>query len=94
MFETIAQAMKVAAKEEDYSIASVEAERFGMTETEPTKPIGTAWQTIENGITLWFQWRYYDQSKAFSIQKDRNILSLELREDGKVVRKAQEEFED
>jgi|SRR5579872_3632256 len=75
MFDTIAAAMKVAAERTDYSIASNEAVRFGLTETEPIKPIGTAWQKMENGFTLWFQWRYYDQSKAFSIQKDMNILN-------------------
>jgi len=94
MFETIAAAMKSAAKEADHSIAASEVERFGFTKTAPTKQIGEAWQTTENGFTLWFQWRYYDQSKLFSVQKDMNIMSLELREGGNAVRKAEERFED
>jgi hypothetical protein len=94
MFGTIAAAMKTAAKEADSSIASSEAERLGFIEEAPSKPIGTAWRTTENGLTLWFQSRYYDQSKAFSIQKDMNILSLELREGGRILREAQESFED
>jgi hypothetical protein len=94
MFETIAAAMKTGATAADYLIASVEAEQLGFVKTEASKPIGNAWQTTDNGLTLWFQWRYYDQSRPFSMQKDMNILSLELREGDKVLRSAQERFED
>jgi hypothetical protein len=94
MFQTIAEAMKRAATAADHSIASGEVERFDMVKTEPTKPIGDAWRKAENGYTLWFQWRYYDQSKPFSIQKDMNIMSLELREGSKVLREVEERFED
>src|SRR5215472_9803122 len=86
MFEAIAAAMKIAAEKEDRGIASSEAVRFGMTEVPPRKPIGTAWEIAEGGLKLWFQWRYYDPSHAFSVQKDINILSLELREGDKVIR--------
>ena len=86
--------MKVAAKEENHLIASSEAERYGLASTAPSKPVGEAWQMIENGLTLWYQWRYYDQSRPFSIQKDMNILSLELREGNTVLRRAEERFED
>ena len=68
IFEAIAVAMKKAANEADHSIASLEAERFGLTKTVPSKPVGTAWQTLASGLTIWFQWRYYDQSQAFSVQ--------------------------
>jgi hypothetical protein len=94
MFEALATAMKTAANEENHLIASSEAERFGLESTAPSKPIGEAWQTTENGFTLWFQWRYYDQSAPFSIQKDMNILSVELRQGDKVLRRVEERFED
>jgi hypothetical protein len=94
IFDTIASAMKTAAKEENHLIASSEAERYGLAGTAPTKHIGEAWQMVEKGLTLWFQWRYYDQSRPFSMQKDMNILSLELREGDMVLRRAEERFED
>jgi hypothetical protein len=94
MFDAIAAAMKEAAKEENHSVASEVAEQFGFVKVPPTKPIGSAWQTVESGFTVWFQWRYYDQSRPFSMQKDMNILSLELREGDKVLRRAEERFED
>lgn len=93
-FDLIAEKMKLAAEAEDHRIASLEAERHGLIETVPTKPIGTAWQKTERGITLFLQWRYYDQSRPFSMHKDMNILSLELREDGAILRQAEERYED
>lgn len=47
-----------------------------------------------HGVTLWFQQRYYDQSHSFSIQNDMNIMSLQPREGTKIVRKAEERYED
>jgi hypothetical protein len=94
IFETVAISMKTSAEEENYLTASEVAERLGLVTTPPSKPIGHAWQTIENGYTLWFQWRYYDQSRPFSIQKDMTILSLELREGDKGLRRAEERYED
>ena len=93
-FESIAEAMKHAAREEDYQIASSEAERSGLTEKPADKRPGTAWEKTDQGMTLWFQWRYYDQSRPFSIQKDVNILSLQLREGSKILREAEERYED
>jgi hypothetical protein len=94
IFESISFAMKAAAEQENRSIASSEAERFGLLSTVPSRPPGEAWQTTKSGLTVWFQWRYYDQSGPFSLQKDMNILSLELREGDNVVRRAEERFED
>jgi hypothetical protein len=93
-FQIIAEAMKKAVIETNHSFASEEAVRFHMTETAPSKPIGTAWQKIENGRTLRLQWRYYDQSRPFSVQKDMNILSLELREGDQILKQTEERFED
>jgi len=36
----------------------------------------------------------YDQSNSFRIQKDMNILSLELREGNTILMTAQENYED
>ena len=94
IFDTIGTAMKTAAKEENHLFAADEAKRFGLVSTVPSRGPGEAWQIVEDGFTLWFQWRYYDQSRPFSIQKDMNILSLELREGDKVLRRAEERFED
>jgi hypothetical protein len=94
IFDTIGTAMKTAAKEENHLFAADEARRFGLVSTVPSRGPGEAWQIVENGFTLWFQWRYYDQSRPFSMQKDMNILSLELREGDKVLRRAEERFED
>jgi hypothetical protein len=93
-FQVLAEAMKKAASEENHQVAADEAVKFQMAETAPTRVPGSAWQKTEIGLTLWFQWRYYDQSRPFSIQKDMNILSLELREGDKVLKHAEERFED
>jgi hypothetical protein len=93
-FESIAEAMREAARNEDYGIASSEAERCGLAEAAATKRPGTAWQKTYKDLTLWFQWRYYDQSHPFSIQKDINVLSLELRDGNKILRQAEERYED
>ncbi len=52
------------------------------------------WDRSEKGNTLRFQWRWYDQSKAFSIQPDMNIVSLELRQGDVVLRSAEERYQD
>ncbi len=93
-FRSIAEAMKPAAKEENYRLASAEAERYGLTEKPANKPIGTAWEKTDQGLTLWFQWRYYDQSRPFSIQKDMNIMSLQLRQGSEILLQAEERYED
>lgn len=94
MFTAMARAMEVAASKSDHSEAASVAEGLGLKETSPSASTGATWQTTENGLTLWFQWRYYDQSHSFRVQRDMNILSLELREGEKIVRQAQERFED
>ena len=94
VFETLAIALKTSAREANHVTASSEAERFGLVSAAPSRPPGEAWQTTENGFTLRFQWRYYDQSGPFSLQKDMNILSLDLCEGDRVLRQVEERFED
>ena len=93
-FNSLAEAMKTAAKEQDCFIVSEQAERFGLTEIPPERREGKAWQRTENGLTLWFQWRFYDPSGPFQNEKDINVLSLRLIENGKVVKQSDERFED
>jgi hypothetical protein len=94
-FEAIAEAMARAAKDCSFSTASTEAERNGLIEQGEGKPAQRhVWERSERGKTLQFQWRWYDQSKAFSIQPDMNIMSLELRQGEKVLRSAEERYQD
>ena len=94
IFDNLADKMKPAAESENHWIVANEAVRIGFTEVSPSRPPGQAWQVTEGGFTVWFQWRYYDQSSPFSPQKDMNILSLELRQEGQVLRGIEERFED
>lgn len=94
-FEAIAGAMVRAAKDCSRSTASTEAERNGLIEQGDGKPSQLqVWERSENGNTLRFQWRWYDQSQAFSIQPDMNIMSLELRQGDVVLRRAEERYQD
>jgi hypothetical protein len=93
IFEAIAKAMESAASKADHSVASSVAEGLGLKEVL-YKSTGAAWEATESGLTLRFQWHYFDQSHSFRVQKDMNILSLELREGDKTIRKSEERFED
>jgi hypothetical protein len=94
-FEAIAEIMARSAKECSAGMASAEAERHGLREQGDGTPSQShVWERSVSGETLRFQWRWYDQSKAFSIQPDMNILSLELRRADTVLRKVEERFED
>ena len=93
MFEAIAKAMESAASKANHSVASSVAEGLGLKEV-PYKSTGAAWEATESGLTLRLEWHYFDQSHSFRVQKDMNILSLELREDDNTIRKSEERFED
>ena len=93
MFDAIALAIVEAAGKADHSVAASVAEGLGLKEV-PYKSTGAAWESKEDGLTLRFEWHYFDQSHSFRVEKDMNILSLDLREGDKVLRKAQERFED
>lgn len=94
-FDLVASAMKRAATARSVSIASLEAERNGLVELGDGKPSQLYdWERKEGAWTLTFRWRWYDQSKAFSIQPDMNIMTLQLMEGEVTVRKAEERYED
>jgi hypothetical protein len=85
LFEIIAAAMTAAAKEADHSIAASEVERFGFTKTAPTKPLGEAWQTTEKWPHPLVSMAVLRPVEDLLVQKDMNIMSLELREGGNVT---------
>lgn len=94
-FEAIAAAMTVAASKGNDSIASTEAERQGLANHGAgERAHSTVWQKSSDDKTLWYQYRYYDPSQVFSIRPDVNILTLELREGDRVLRRAEERYED
>ncbi len=94
-YDAIAVAVVEAAKQRKVGIASAAAERFGLVELGDGTPSQKhIWERDESGRNLRFEWRWYDQSKAFSIQPDMNILSLELRDGNDLVRRCEERFED
>jgi hypothetical protein len=94
-FDEIAIAMRRAGKERSVTPASSEAERHGLIAQNDGKPSQiTIWEKTDEGRTLRFRWRWYDQSQAFSIKPDMNVLSLELREGDKVLRQEEERYED
>ena len=96
-FQSIKEAMAIAAKATDSRLASAEAERLGLIEKRDRSRVTTKWEwrRIEGNRTLVFRWRSYDETKPFSpILADINVLSLELTEDGKVMRASEQRFED
>jgi hypothetical protein len=94
-FDRIAEAMKRAAAACSHRVAADEAQLHGLVEQgsgrASTKYI---WERSEGDKTLRFQWRYYDQSHAYRTYPDMNVLSVELSEAGKVLRSAEERYED
>ncbi|MCK1544026.1 hypothetical protein IVA98_05590 [Bradyrhizobium sp. 160] len=95
IFDEIASAMTTAANGRNISNVERALNHNGFTRLGDGAPSQkTIWEKHEDGKTLWFQWRWYDQSQAFSIQPDMNILSLELREGNVVLRRAEQRYED
>lgn len=94
-FDEISAAMIRAAQQRSFAEASAEGERHGLVEQGDGKPSQRhVWERTDQGWTLRFGWRWYDQSKVFSTQPDMNILWLELIEGDTVVRRAEERYED
>jgi hypothetical protein len=94
-FDDIASAMATAAIERGIHAAESAVERHGLVQQGDGTPSQiTVWEKNADGKTLRFRWRRYDQSQVFSIRPDMNILTLELREGGRVVRQAEQRYED
>ncbi|WP_339033764.1 hypothetical protein WHZ78_18390 [Bradyrhizobium symbiodeficiens] len=95
VFDEVAAAMIVAANGRNVSAVELILKHHGFTQLgDGTPSQKTIWEKQEHRQMLWFQWRWYDQSQAFSIQPDMNILSLELREGNVVLRRAEQRYED
>jgi hypothetical protein len=95
VFEAIAQALATAAEQCCVSSAIGVAELLGLKEQGDRKPSAThVWEKTESDLSLWFQWRWHDQSHPFSIQPDMNKLTLELRQGSVVLRRAEGSYED
>jgi hypothetical protein len=87
--------MKRAAAEHSHIVASAEATQHGLVEQGDGKPSQKyIWEGTEGDKTLRFQWRWYDQSHAYRILPDMNVLSVELSQAGKILRSAEERYED
>jgi len=94
-FEEIASALADAEKARLPGAARAAAEQCGLVELGDGKPSQhTVWERHDGEMLLRFEWRWYDQSKAFSIQPDMNILALKLLKDGKVIREVERRYED
>jgi len=94
-FEAIELAMQQAAAQYSVTAASVEAQRQGLVELGDGKPSQiTVWELRAEDRTLRFRYRWYDQSRAFSIQPDMNVLSLELSQEDKILRSSERRYED
>ena len=94
-YEAIATAMVKAAKQRCVDIAMAIATQCGLIELGDGEPSQhTIWERQKGSETLRFEWRWYDQSKPFSIQPDMNILALALLRDGKAIRSVEHRFED
>lgn len=84
-----------AAEEKSAGAAAAAAQRYGLIERGDGKPSQhTIWEREEGTEILRFEWRWYDQSKAFSIQPDMNILALTLLSEGRVLRSVEHRYED
>ena len=99
-FELLAKAIKVSEQQKSSGHAQATAERCGLVkclEPESGKPNFSprwGWEKKVGDRTLYYEWRFYDQSKPFSIRPDMNIMTVELRQDRKIVRHAEGRFED
>jgi hypothetical protein len=94
-FDEIASAMASAATERRIAAAEIAAERHGLMKLDDGKPSQiSVWERSDQGKTLRFRWRWYDQSQAFSIRPDMNILTLELRMGDQILRQAEQRYED
>ena len=94
-FDHISSTLAQAAGQRDSAVASSVAEAWGLRELGDGKPSQHhVWERMEGDLCLRFEWRWYDQSKAFSIQPDMNILTVSLRRGDQVIRSASERYED
>ena len=94
-FGAIETALHESAQLCSLSHAEAVAVSLGLVKQGDDKPSARhVWERRDGDLTLWFQWRWYDQSHPFSIQPDMNKLKLELRRGTAVLRSAESSYED
>lgn len=94
-FDAIAAVLKQSAEEKKFALAASAAEQHGLVDQGDGTPSQKAvWEKSSGNLTLQFIWRWYDQSHPFSIRPDMNILLVELKENGRTIRQAEERYED
>jgi hypothetical protein len=95
-FTAIETAMTSAANQRSAEFAASEAERLGLTKQGDAN--GTyqdkVWERTADGVILRLKWHCYDQSHTYRALPDMNVLSLELRQGEKILRRAESRFED
>jgi hypothetical protein len=96
VFTAIEAAMTSAANQRSAEFAGSEAERHGLTKQGDAN--GTyqdkIWERTADGVILRLKWHCYDQSHAYRVLPDMNVLSLELRQGDKILHQAEHRFED
>jgi hypothetical protein len=96
VFTAIEAAMTSAANQRSAEFAASEAEHHGLTKQGDAN--GTyqdkIWERTADDVTLRLKWHCYDQSHAYRVLPDMNVLSLELRQGDKILRRVERRFED
>ena len=93
-FQWIRSAIVRAAHIADDVEAVVEAENWGLVE-QPHGGAQREWRRSHGDQMIVFSYRFYDPTPAGSAHlPDVHVMSVEVTEGGKVVRKAEERFED
>jgi hypothetical protein len=95
-FNAIETAMGAAAARCSAEFAGAEAERWGLIRHGDVRATyqDKTWEKAAGDVILRLRWHCYDPSSVWSVQRDRNVLSLELRQGEKVLRQAESRYED
>lgn len=94
-YDALVDAIGLSVKLKVHSPATNMAVTVGLVELGDGKPKQKYdYERHEGDQSLYFQWRWYDQSQAFSYRPDRNILSVTLKKDGVVQKSHSDDFED
>lgn len=93
-FERISLAMDRAVIEKSLSLAQAEAEHCGLSEVPPKNGQSHRWEFTDGTLVLALDWRWYDQSKSFSIRPDMNVMVLTISDGDQVIRRIEKRYED
>lgn len=94
-FDQLAATLDQAVRERNFATTSSVAETLGLRKIGDGKPSQRhVWERPDGDLVLRFEWRWYDQSKAFSTQPDMNLLSVSLLRGEQTVKTASDRYED